>query len=67
MSFKENHHVVKKSGISFFCKGGSLNGCISRYLSSPEGLGFPGKGVAVDMCAGAPLRVQTASVVYRST
>lgn len=69
MSFKENHHVVKKSGIFFFFvkEGGSLNSCISTHLSSREGLGFPGKGAAVNMCAGAPLRVQTASVVYLGT
>lgn len=52
----------------FFVKeGGSLNSCISTHLSSREGLGFPGKGAAVNMCADAPLRVQTASVVYRGT
>lgn len=44
-----------------------LNSCISTYLSSCEGLGFPGKEVAVNMCAGVPLRIQAASVVCQRT
>lgn len=47
----------------FFCvEGGSLNSCISAHLSSCEGLEFPGNEAAVNMCAGVPLRIQTASV-----
>lgn len=69
MPLKENHHVVKKSSILFFCVcvGGSLNSCISTHLSSCEGLGFPGKEAVVSMCAGVPLRIQTASVVCQRT
>ena len=80
MPLKENDHVVKKSSIFFLCVcvcvcvcggggggGGLLNSCITAHLSSCEGLRFPGKEVAVSMCADVPLGVQMASVVCRRT